>query len=202
MSFGLSSSFPYIYPIPSKPHLKSAGNASSDPQASKERSIRPIYSGGAQLSTFPFHKNALLKSTSLTRLFHSHERALLRAATRDSDDLTVNPATVLRGKEADDASDVLGSGAAAERAVLGHHLLDGSGGDVGGAAGDVCLSELVGISQRDGMSRCQHLQCHAFWVNMSLLMPPGATPLTVIPRRPKSVAKALIMPMTAILEAL
>jgi hypothetical protein len=59
--------------------------------------------------------------------------------TRDGDDLAVNPATVLGGQEADDASDVFGSGAAAERAVLGHHLLDVGGGDIGGAAGDVVL---------------------------------------------------------------
>ena len=72
-------------------------------------------------------------------LFHSREEALLRAATRDSNDLAVDPATILRRQEADDASDVLGSGAAAERAVLGHHLLDGSGGDVGGATGDVWM---------------------------------------------------------------
>jgi hypothetical protein len=74
------------------------------------------------------------------------ERALLRAATRDSDDLAVDPSTIVRRQEADDASDVLGSGAAAERAVLGHHLLDVGGGDVRGAAGDVCLvnvSEIV-----------------------------------------------------------
>lgn len=68
-----------------------------------------------------------------------HERALLRAATRDSNDLAVDPATIVRGQETDDASDVLGSGAAAERAVIGHHLLDAGGGDVGGAAGDVWL---------------------------------------------------------------
>lgn len=53
--------------------------------------------------------------------------------------MAVDPATVLRGQETDDASDVLGSGAAAERAVIGHHLLDAGGGDVGGAAGDVWL---------------------------------------------------------------
>lgn len=28
--------------------------------------------------------------------------------------------------------------------MVGHHLLDGSGGDVGGAAGDVWMGELVG----------------------------------------------------------
>jgi hypothetical protein len=70
--------------------------------------------------------------------------SLLAGATRDGDDLAVDPTSVLRCEEANDASDVLGDSAAAERAVVGHHLLDGRGGDVGGAAGDVVLMwELV-----------------------------------------------------------
>jgi hypothetical protein len=63
----------------------------------------------------------------------------LSRLTRDGDDLAVDPGTVLRGQEANDAGDVVGSGATAQRAVIGHHLLDVSGGDVGGAAGDVVL---------------------------------------------------------------
>ena len=69
---------------------------------------------------------------------------LLRATTRDGDDLAVDPATIVRRQEANDASDVLGSGAAAERAVLCHHLLDVRGGDVRGAAGDVCSFRVSG----------------------------------------------------------
>lgn len=38
--------------------------------------------------------------------------------------LTVNPATILRGKESNNASNVLWSGASLERAVLSHHALD------------------------------------------------------------------------------
>jgi hypothetical protein len=63
----------------------------------------------------------------------------LSRLTRDGDDLAVDPSTVLGGQEANDAGDVVGGGAAAQRAVIGHHLLDVSGGDVGGAAGDVVL---------------------------------------------------------------
>ena len=51
--------------------------------------------------------------------------------------LTVDPATVLRGEEADYSGDVLGEGAAAERAVVCHHLLDLGCGDVGSAAWNV-----------------------------------------------------------------
>jgi hypothetical protein len=65
--------------------------------------------------------------------------SLLAGATRDGDDLAVDPATVVRCEEANNTGDVLGDGAAAERAVVGHHRLDGRGGDVGGAAGDVVL---------------------------------------------------------------
>ena len=80
----------------------------------------------------------MLNATSLpvSSLLHT-KGALLRAAARDSNDLAVDPAAVLGRQEADDASDVFGRGAAAQRAVLGHHLLDVRGGDVGGAAGDV-----------------------------------------------------------------
>ena len=66
--------------------------------------------------------------------------SLLARTTRDGDDLAVDPATVVGRQEANDTGDVLGNGAAAKRAVVGHHLLDGRGGDVGGAAGDVVLA--------------------------------------------------------------
>lgn len=59
---------------------------------------------------------------------------LLARATRDSDDLSVDPTAVLGGEESDDASDVFGRSAALEGAVLGHHVLDGGCWDVGGAA--------------------------------------------------------------------
>ena len=64
-------------------------------------------------------------------------RHLLGRTTGDGDDLSVDPATVLRHEESDNAGNVLGGGTAAERAVVSHHLLDGLGLDVRGATGDV-----------------------------------------------------------------
>jgi len=126
---------------------------------------------------------------------------LLGRATRDGEDLAVDPAAVTAGEESYDAGDILGDGATTQRAVLGHEVLDLVGGPVGGTAGDVVpignmlvrtFKTMIGSS----------LTYQALEVNMSDLIPPGATPLTVIPRLPKSVAKALIIPITAILEAL
>jgi hypothetical protein len=61
----------------------------------------------------------------------------LGRATGDGEDLTVNPAAVAGGKESYYASNVLGDGAAAERAVFGHEVLDLLGGPVGGTTRDV-----------------------------------------------------------------
>jgi hypothetical protein len=71
--------------------------------------------------------------------------SLLAGTTRDGDDLAVDPATVLRREEANDAGDVFGDGAAAERAVVGHHLLNSCGGDVRGAAGNVVLVWMLAV---------------------------------------------------------
>ena len=51
--------------------------------------------------------------------------------------LTVDPAAVLGRQESDDAGDVLGHGAALQRAVLGHEVLDLLGRPLGGTAGDL-----------------------------------------------------------------
>jgi hypothetical protein len=88
-----------------------------------------------------YHKNEhdVSSLNAFVVILRTGSSSLLAGATRDGDDLAVDPATVLRGEEADNAGDVLGHGAAAERAVVGHHLLDCCSGDVGGAAGDVVL---------------------------------------------------------------
>jgi len=62
--------------------------------------------------------------------------------------LTVDPATVLGSQESNHASDILRQGAAAERAVISHQLLDLVRREVGGAAWDVVprvLREHVGL---------------------------------------------------------
>jgi hypothetical protein len=51
--------------------------------------------------------------------------------------LTIDPATVLRSKEGDDASDIIRSSTSLQGAVLGHHVLDLVSGPVGSRAGDV-----------------------------------------------------------------
>lgn len=64
--------------------------------------------------------------------------------------LTVHPATILRSKESDDASNIVRSRASLQRAVLGHHVLDLVSGPVGSRAGNVVpckqKSQLVHIA--------------------------------------------------------
>ena len=56
--------------------------------------------------------------------------------------LTVDPATVLRSEETDHSRDVVGKGTSAERAVVGHHVLDLLSWNVGGSVRDVVPSVL------------------------------------------------------------
>jgi hypothetical protein len=127
----------------------------------------------------------------------------LGRSTRDGKDLTVDPAAVTGSEESYHAGDILGDGAATERAVLGHEVLDLLGGPVGGTARDVVpVKSVLARVIFDIATERRKKTYQALEVNMSDLIPPGATPLTVIPRLPKSVAKALIIPITAILEAL
>jgi len=78
---------------------------------------------------------------------------LLGRSTRDGDDLTIHPSTVVRGQESNDSSDVLWLCAAAERAVVRHHALDLLFGHIWSAAGNVVpsvLSEHVGFDSARG----------------------------------------------------
>lgn len=61
----------------------------------------------------------------------------MRGDKRRATGLTVDPAAVLRRQEGNDAGDVLGHGAALQRAVLGHEVLDLLGRPLGGTAGDL-----------------------------------------------------------------
>lgn len=71
--------------------------------------------------------------------------------TRDGDNLAVDPATVLGGQEANNTGNIFGGSAAAERAVVGHHLLDGGGFDVGGST-TVRKSVIIIKPQRQGIT--------------------------------------------------
>lgn len=70
---------------------------------------------------------------------NAHQVHLLGRTTRDGNDLAVNPAAVFAGKESNHTGDVLGDGTAAERAVVGHELLDLLGGPLGCTTRDVVL---------------------------------------------------------------
>lgn len=89
-------------------------------------------------------------STCISSSTYHKINPLLGRTTGDGNNLTVNPATVLGHEESNDTGNVLSNGAAAERAVVCHHLLDGGGLNVGGTAGDVV--PIAGVSRGRGKS--------------------------------------------------